>query len=98
MAISLVGTHIDDLDTPALLVDWPQFQQNVRVMSQVLKAAGCGWRPHAKAHKSPHVAHLLLQAGAHGITCAKVSEAEVYAHAGIRDILIANQVVGSTLR
>ncbi len=60
----------------------------------MLRERGVGWRPHAKAHKSPAVAHRLLAAGAIGITCAKLGEAEVYAAAGIRDILIANQVVG----
>lgn len=92
--MSLVGRSVEELDTPSLLVDCPTFQANVRAMTTTLNKSRCGWRPHAKAHKSPAVAHLLLEAGAHGITCAKVSEAEVYAHAGIRDILIANQVVG----
>jgi D-serine deaminase-like pyridoxal phosphate-dependent protein len=63
-------------------------------MAGSLAERGTGWRPHAKAHKSPAVAHMLLEAGAHGITCAKTSEAEVYVASGIRDILIANQVVG----
>jgi len=55
---------------------------------------GIGWRPHTKGIKVPALAHRLLQAGARGITCAKLGEAEVMAAAGIRDILIANEVVG----
>jgi D-serine deaminase-like pyridoxal phosphate-dependent protein len=51
-------------------------------------------RPHAKTHKTPVIAHKQLRAGAIGITCAKVGEAEVMAEAGIRELLIANEVVG----
>lgn len=94
MLTSLVGQGIDSLDTPALIVDSDALRANIALMSSALKERGVGWRPHAKAHKSPAIAHLLLRAGAHGITCAKTSEAEVYAASGIRDILIANQVVG----
>jgi D-serine deaminase-like pyridoxal phosphate-dependent protein len=83
-----------DLDTPALLVDLDAMQRNMDRMAATFRAAGVGWRPHTKAIKVPQLAHKLLDAGAFGITCAKVSEAEVMAAAGIRDILIANQVVG----
>lgn len=92
---SLVGQSIDALDTPALLVERAPFHANIAWMAAALREQGVGWRPHSKAHKSPAVAHLQIKAGALGITCAKVSEAEVYASSGIRDILIANQVVGS---
>ena len=51
-----------------------------------------GWRPHTKGIKVPALAHRLLAAGAFGATCAKGSEAEVMAAAGIRDILIVNQL------
>jgi D-serine deaminase-like pyridoxal phosphate-dependent protein len=91
---SFVGQPLDALDTPALIVDRDALDANIAVMASTLAELGTGWRPHAKAHKSPAVAHRLLAAGAHGITCAKTSEAEVYAASGIRDILIANQVVG----
>ena len=52
------------------------------------------WRPHAKCHKSPAIAKRLIDAGAIGVTCAKLGEAEVMAAAGIRDLLIANMLVG----
>lgn len=94
MITSLVGQPLDALDTPALIIDRAPFEANIATMAGTLAAKGTGWRPHAKAHKSPAVAHLLLEAGAHGITCAKTSEAEVYVASGIRDILIANQIVG----
>lgn len=93
---SMIGRPVRDLDTPVLLVDLDKLERNIATMRRVIIAeAGIGWRPHTKAIKTPAVAHKLLQAGAHGVTCAKLSEAEVMAAAGIRDILIANQVVGS---
>lgn len=94
MITSLVGEHIDALDTPALLIDHRVLRENVSYMSGITRDHGIGWRPHSKAHKSPAMAHLLIEAGALGITCAKTSETEVYVANGIRDILIANQVVG----
>jgi len=91
----VIGASVRELDTPALLVDLDVLEQNIDRMARTFREAGVGWRPHTKALKVPALAHKLLAAGAHGITCAKVSEAEVMAGAGIRDILIANQVVGS---
>jgi D-serine deaminase-like pyridoxal phosphate-dependent protein len=83
-----------ELDTPALLVDLSVMERNVERMARTFRGAGIGWRPHTKGLKVPQIAHHLLSAGAFGVTCAKVGEAEVMANAGIRDILIANQVVG----
>lgn len=94
MITTLVGEHVDSLDTPALLIDRHILNENVKYMAGVIRGHDIGWRPHSKAHKSPAIAHLLLEAGALGITCAKTSEAEVYVANGIQDILIANQVVG----
>lgn len=94
MITSLVGQKTDALDTPALIVDRDVLLANIDHMASALRERETGWRPHSKAHKSPAVAHLQIAAGAHGITCAKVSEAEVYVASGIRDILIANQIVG----
>jgi len=88
------GTPKSALDTPALLIDLDAFDRNVARMAGTFKRAGVGWRPHTKGIKVPALAHRLIAAGAHGVTCAKVSEAEVMANAGIRDILIANQVIG----
>src|SRR6266446_2953651 len=83
-----------ELDTPALLVDLSVMERNIDRMARTFREAGVGWRPHTKGLKVPQIAHKLLAAGAFGVTCAKVGEAEVMANAGIRDILIANQVVG----
>ena len=91
----LVGRRVEELDTPALLVDLAKFERNVETMRRVIVTqAGVRWRPHTKGIKVPALARKLLDAGARGVTCAKLGEAEVMAAAGITDILIANQVVG----
>ena len=94
---AMIGRPIAELETPVLLVDLDAFERNVARMRQVIIGeAGVGWRPHTKGIKTPAIAHKLLQAGALGVTCAKLDEAEVMAAAGVRDILIANEVVGSS--
>lgn len=89
-----IGRPIEALDTPALLVDLDALEANAATMAGVCRAAGIDWRPHVKASKAPELAKRLLAAGAVGVTCAKVSEAEVMADGGVTDILIANEVVG----
>lgn len=96
MQLSAVGLPVSELDTPALLLDLVAFEHNVRTMADHFRSRGVSWRPHAKAFKSPAIAHQLLKAGAIGVTVAKVSEAEVMAAAGINDILIAHLVVGAS--
>jgi D-serine deaminase-like pyridoxal phosphate-dependent protein len=83
-----------DIDTPALLVDSAVLGRNVERMQEVADEFGVRLRPHTKTHKSPHIARLQVEAGAKGVTVAKVGEAEVLAEAGLDDILIANQVIG----
>jgi D-serine deaminase-like pyridoxal phosphate-dependent protein len=90
-----IGMHALDIDTPALCLDIEVTEANVARMAEFAHQAGVYLRPHAKTHKCPMLAHMQLAAGAIGITCAKLSEAEVLVAAGIRDILIANQVIGS---
>ena len=95
MHSTIIGQPKHSLDTPVLLVDLDVLERNIERMTRtIIHEAGVGWRPHTKAMKTPALAHKLLDAGAHGITCAKLGEAEVMAAAGIRDILIANQIVG----
>lgn len=90
-----VGLHKNDLDTPALLIDLAAMERNLQTMADYLKKVKVNLRPHVKLHKAtPVLAHMQLQAGAVGLTCAKLSEAEVLVAAGIRDVLIANQIVG----
>ena len=88
------GTRKADLDTPALCIDVKAMDANVRTMADDLTARGKQWRPHQKCHKTPQIAQRQLAAGAIGVTCAKVSEAEVMAAGGVNDILIANMIVG----
>lgn len=94
MLTTLVGLPVSELDTPALLVDVDTMDRNIAHIAKTLREAGVQWRPHAKGHKTPAIAHRQIEAGAIGVTVAKVSDAEVMAAAGIKDILIANQVVG----
>lgn len=94
--MSIVGQAIESLDTPVLWVDLDLMEKNIRQLSDFFKKAGVSWRPHTKGIKIPAIAHKMLDAGAIGVTCAKVSEAEVMAANGIKDILIANQVVGES--
>ena len=89
-----IGLRKEELDTPALWVDLDRLERNIAAVAAELKGTGVSWRPHTKGIKVPAIAHKLVAAGAIGVTCAKLGEAEVMAAAGIRDILVANQVVG----
>ena len=91
-----IGWDLQQLDTPSLWVDLNLMEENIRCLANYMRSAGVAWRPHTKGIKIPAIAHKLMDAGAIGITCAKLSEAEVMAKGGIRDILIANQIVGPT--
>ena len=85
---------IYDLDTPALLVNLETLERNITRMQAVANGGDKRLRPHVKTHKTLEIARLQQDAGAVGLTVAKVSEAEVFADAGFRDLFIANQVVG----
>jgi D-serine deaminase-like pyridoxal phosphate-dependent protein len=86
--------RVEDLDTPVLLLDREALERNIARMSALAAKAGVKYRPHAKSHKSPLIAQMQLAAGAAGICCAKLGEAEVMAVAGVPDILITTEVVG----
>jgi D-serine deaminase-like pyridoxal phosphate-dependent protein len=88
------GQSVDELDTPALLVDLDRMERNIGRWQAAVSAAGPRFRVHVKTHKVPEIARLQLAAGACGIACAKVSEAEVFAAAGCEDIVVAYPVVG----
>ncbi|MDA1009979.1 MAG: alanine racemase [Chloroflexi bacterium] len=89
-----IGQPVEALDTPALWVDIDALDHNIATMAGLLRSRGLDWRPHVKASKAPALARRLVAGGAVGVTCAKVSEAEVLADGGITDILIANEIVG----
>jgi D-serine deaminase-like pyridoxal phosphate-dependent protein len=93
-AKSLVGADFTGVDTPALLLDLDALRHNIDTMASFFAGKHCQLRPHFKSHKCTRIARMQLDAGAVGITCAKLGEAEVLADAGIRNLLIANQIVG----
>jgi D-serine deaminase-like pyridoxal phosphate-dependent protein len=83
------------LDTPLIAVDLDLIERNIAEMASLAASYGVSLRPHAKTHKSPHVARLQLEAGAVGLTCAKLGEAEVLVELGdVTDVLIAYPIVG----
>lgn len=83
------------LDTPAAVVDMDVVDRNIARMQAACTRAGVGNRPHIKTHKSPEIARAQLEAGAIGLTCQKLGEAEAMADAGALDILISYNVLGS---
>jgi len=89
-----VGDHIDQIDTPALVLDLDAFERNMKLLQDAVSSVGVRLRPHAKSHKCPEIALRQIELGAVGICCQKVSEAAVFVDAGISDIFITNQVVG----
>src|SRR5215467_501212 len=92
----LIGQQKSALDTPALLVDLDVMEGNIARIVATCRTYGVAWRPHSKSHKTPEIAQMQIAAGAVGVTCAKLGEAEVMAAAGIHDILIANEIVGAS--
>jgi len=88
------GDSVDDVDTPALIVDLDAFERNLDLMTNAVHAAGVALRPHAKSHKCPDIAFAQIERGAVGICCQKVGEAEAFVAAGIRDVLVTNEIVG----
>lgn len=82
-----------EIDTPALVLDASAFERNVSRMAEIAAAAGIQLRPHAKTHKSVEIARAQLKAGAVGICCAKLGEAEVLGDAGIQGLMITSPVV-----
>src|SRR5215217_3442634 len=80
-------------DTPYLLIDGAKMGRNILKMANVARGSGVALRPHVKTHKIPSIAKEQLEAGARGITVAKLSEAEVMAASGIEDIFIAYPLV-----
>ena len=89
-----IGRPVTDLETPALVLDLGVLDANIARMVATAGRAGARLRPHVKTHRMVEVAGRLARAGAKGICCAKLGEAEVFADAGFDDIFIANQLVG----
>jgi len=90
------GMSVDEVDTPALLIELDAFEANLDRMAAALEGTGVRLRAHAKTHKSPVIAQLQAARGAVGQCVQKVGEAEVLAWGGVSDILVTNQVVGAS--
>lgn len=88
------GQSIEEIDTPALVLDLAAAERNIRQMADRFAGTGVRLRPHIKTHKTPLLAHKQMAAGAIGVTCAKLGEAEVMIRAGIPEVLLATEVVG----
>jgi len=84
---------LNQLETPALVIQKPAMERNLAHMIALFDGTAMRLRPHYKTIKSPYLAQIQLAAGAKGITCAKLSEAEDLCDAGVRDVLISNQIV-----
>src|SRR3982074_2696131 len=88
-----VGMPVEDIDTPCLLVELDAFERNVAKLAKFIKDNGLRHRAHAKTHKSSDIAiYQIEKGGACGVCCQKVSEAEALVSAGIRDVLVSNEV------
>jgi len=85
----------DRIPTPAAVLDLDAFERNVAKMASRAEAAGLALRPHAKSHKCSAVALRQIEAGAVGICCAKLAEAEAMAAAGVARILITSPIAGA---
>lgn len=87
---------IYELETPCVLIDLDRMERNIEHGQALCDEAGVALRPHIKTHKIPEIARMQLDAGAVGIACQKVSEAEVFAQAGFDDITIPYNILGAS--
>src|SRR5688500_7857048 len=88
--------HITELETPVPVVDMDRMQTNITRLQGYLDQHKIANRPHIKTHKIPAIAQMQVNAGAIGITCQKVSEAQVMADAGLNDIFIPYNILGES--
>src|ERR1700748_3228150 len=94
MTTSLAAKVAGESGTPAAVIDMDKVERNIARIQAACEAAGVANRPHIKTHKSPMLAKMQVAAGARGITCQKLGEAEIMADAGIDDILISYNLLG----
>ncbi len=92
--MTIIGESLESIDTPALVVDMHRMEENILRVHRATFDADLQIRPHIKSHKTPEIAQMQVAAGAVGVTCAKIGEAEVMSSAGIDDIFIAYALVG----
>ena len=89
-----IGMTLDEVDTPALIVDLDAFERNLRRLPERITGTGVRARPHAKTHKCPVIALKQVALGAVGVCVQKVSEAEAMVQGGVPDVLVTNEIVG----
>jgi 3-hydroxy-D-aspartate aldolase len=92
--VASVGMHISEVDTPALLIDLDALEANIARLQSAIPGKTVRLRPHSKTHKSTTIAHMQISAGAVGVCCQKVAEAEIMVDGGITDICVSNEVIG----
>src|ERR1700712_417290 len=92
--IAKPGDIVADLSTPRPIIDEDRLAANIARVQAYMDAHGLNFRPHIKTHKIPALAAAQLAAGAKGINCQKITEAEVFAAAGFEDILITFNILG----
>ena len=90
-----VGQKIEDVDTPALVLDLDAFEKNLNTLNASVSNK-VRVRPHAKTHKCPDVAKRQIALGAVGMCCQKVSEAEAMVDGGVQDVLVSNEIIGAS--
>ncbi|HUI34989.1 MAG TPA: alanine racemase, partial [Stellaceae bacterium] len=88
-----IGMSLDEVDTPALIVDLDAFERNLRRLPERV-GGKVRLRPHAKTHKCAVIALKQMELGAVGVCCQKVGEAEAMVYGGVRDVLVTNEIVG----
>jgi D-serine deaminase-like pyridoxal phosphate-dependent protein len=89
-----IGMRLEEVDTPALILDLDAFETNLKRLADLVKGR-VRVRAHAKTHKCPEIAKRQVAAGAVGVCCQKVSEAEAMVEGGIADVLVSNEIVGA---
>jgi len=89
-----VGMRLEEVDTPALILDLDAFETNLKRLADLVKGR-VRVRAHAKTHKCPEIGKRQIAAGAVGLCCQKVSEAEAMVEGGIADVLVSNEIVGA---
>ncbi|MFZ2005108.1 MAG: DSD1 family PLP-dependent enzyme [Stellaceae bacterium] len=91
-----IGMTLDEVDTPALVIDLDAFERNLKRLVDRTAGRGVRLRPHAKTHKCAVIALKQMELGAVGVCCQKVSEAEALVYGGVKDVLVTNEIVGKT--
>jgi D-serine deaminase-like pyridoxal phosphate-dependent protein len=89
-----IGDDMQDIDTPALMIDLDAFEANVAALAKTVRDFGVRLRAHSKTHKCPEIAKRQIAAGAVGVCCQKVGEAEAMVAGGVGDVLVTNQIWG----